>query len=1065
MRTENDRSGDRLIHDLKERVKELDCLYGISELVETPEITIEGILNGATRVLSLAWQYPKITVVKIVLDDGEYISGNWLLIKSMQTADLVVEANKRGFISVGYTEERPEKQEGPFLKEERFLLDTIAETLGKTVERLENKEIIVQSEEKYRDLYENAPNAYFSVGTDGIIKKVNKKASELMGRDPVGDPIISLYADTTDGKEKAKGIFEKFKSGQKIENEELQMQRSDSKLVWVSLSVTPIKDEAGNVVESRSVAVDITGRKTYDTSLKTVKEQWEKTFNSVSDSIFLMNRANTVLQANPATAELLGIPIEEIMGKKCYRLIHGLDFPPDSCVTCDALTRGVSCSGELYEPFLDKYLSVSADSVLGTDGNVEFVVHMIRDITERKQTEERKGLLAELLLALNNPKEGKDEITRLLYKIRDFTGFEAVGIRLKEGEDYPYYETSGFPEHFVELERHLCTYENGEVLKDTEGNVVLECMCGNVIQGRTDPSLPFFTEGGSFWSSCTSEMLASTTEEDRQARTRNRCNGEGYESVALIPLKSVDETVGLLQFNDKRKGMFTLDLIEFFEEVGSSIGIVLARKKTESQLEESEAKYRDLFDNANDLIQSVDTEGNFLYVNNAWKKTLGYSDDEVKDLKVFNIIRPDRIEAFIGEFKDVMVEGKNVSNVQTTFVGKNGQEIEVEGSGGAILKDGKIEGGRGIFRDVTKRKQWENVLKAAEEKFRVLAETLPQAVYEFNFEGKFLYANSKGFEMFGYEYEDMDKVRVKDLIDPSDYESVERAVIKVLDGRSDGAVREYLFKRKDGSTFPGRAYTTLISDNKGERTGIRGIMIDITEEKEREDELRRRNIELKGFAHTVSHDLKGPISAVSMACEMTGDKVQGELPEDVYKEVNEMMELGKRGIQRAESLINDLLFLAEAGKPTDVYPVNLNERIDEVIAENKPEIEERNIEIKVDPNLGKVVANPTHMYQVFANLVKNCVRHCESEKPVLAIRKIADEGSVHSFQVRDNGEGISEDVLDDIFIPFVKSSSKGNTGMGLSIVEKIVKTYGGEIKAYNDNGAVFEFTLEDWLVP
>jgi len=939
MRTENDRSRDSVVHDLEERVKELNCLYGISKLVETPETTIEGILNGATRVLSLAWQYPEITVVKIVLDDGEYISGNWLLVKSMQTTDIVVEAKKRGFISVGYIEERPEKQEGPFLKEERSLLDNIAERLGKTVERLENKEITVRSEEKYRDLYENAPNAYFSVGTDGIIKKFNKKAVELIGRDTVGEPALSLYADTPDGKEKAKGVFEKFKSGQKIENEELQMQRSDSKIVWVSLSVTPIKDEAGNVVESRSVVVDITGRKTYDTYLKTVKEQWEKTFNSVSDSVFLMNRANTVLQANPATAKLLGIPIEEVIGKKCHKLIHGLDSFPESCVTRESLKRGGSCSGELYEPFLDKYLSVSADSVLGTDGSVEFVVHTIRDITERKQTEERKGLLTELLLALNNPKEGKDEIRRLLYRIKDFTGFEAVGVRLKEGEDYPYYTTSGFSEQFVELERHLCTYENGEVLRDSEGNVVLECMCGNVIQRRTDPSFPFFTEGGSFWSNRTSEMLASTTEEDRQARTRNRCNSEGYESVALIPLKSGTETIGLLQFNDTRKDMFTLDLIEFFEEVGSSIGIVLARKKTESQLEESEAK------------------------------------------------------------------------------------------------------------------------------FRVLAETLPQAVYEFDFEGKFLYANSTSFEMFGYEYEDMDKASVTDLTDPSDYERVERAVIKVLDGRSDGAVREYLFRRKDGSTFPGRAYTTLISNNEGERTGIRGIMIDITEEKEREDELRRRNIELKGYAHTVSHDLKGPLTTVAMACEMMGNMVRGKLPEDTCREVNEIMDLGKKGIQRADGLITDLLFLAEAGKPTEVYPVNLNERIDEVIAENKPEIERRDIEIKVDPDLGKVVANPTHMYQVFANLVKNCVRHCESENPVLEIKKIDDEGRVHSFQVRDNGEGISGDVLADIFVPFVKSSSKGDTGIGLSIVEKIVKTYGGEIVAYNDNGAVFEFTLEDWIVP
>ena len=81
-------------------------------------------------------------------------------------------------------------------------------------------------------------------------------------------------------------------------------------------------------------------------------------------------------------------------------------------------------------------------------------------------------------------------------------------------------------------------------------------MCGNVLRGRTDPNLPFFTERGSFWSNCTSELLATTTEAERQTRTRNRCNEEGYESVALVPLRASGETFGLLQFNDNERGVF-----------------------------------------------------------------------------------------------------------------------------------------------------------------------------------------------------------------------------------------------------------------------------------------------------------------------------------------------------------------------------------------------------------------------------------------------------------------------------------------------------------------------------
>src|SRR5208337_1542690 len=106
-----------------------------------------------------------------------------------------------------------------------------------------------------------------------------------------------------------------------------------------------------------------------------------------------------------------------------------------------------------------------------------------------------------------------------------------------EGEDFPYSEARGFPEEFIRLENSLCTKDvMGNIIRDSLGSPVIECMCGNVILGRVDPSKPFFSPGGSFWANSTTQLLATTSDEDRQTRTRNRCNGEGYESVALIPL-------------------------------------------------------------------------------------------------------------------------------------------------------------------------------------------------------------------------------------------------------------------------------------------------------------------------------------------------------------------------------------------------------------------------------------------------------------------------------------------------------------------------------------------------
>jgi len=124
-----------------------------------------------------------------------------------------------------------------------------------------------QSEEQYRDLYEEAPNAYFSVGVDSLIKRANRSAAELLGysRDKlVGRPVAELYADTLNGKVKWRVIFRRFLAGEEIRDEELEMRRADGGRVWVSLSMRPIRDKGGNVIASRSEIVDITKQKKLD---------------------------------------------------------------------------------------------------------------------------------------------------------------------------------------------------------------------------------------------------------------------------------------------------------------------------------------------------------------------------------------------------------------------------------------------------------------------------------------------------------------------------------------------------------------------------------------------------------------------------------------------------------------------------------------------------------------------------------------------------------------------------------------------------------------------------------
>lgn len=127
-----------------------------------------------------------------------------------------------------------------------------------------SEEVLKESKETYRDLYENAPNAYFSIGSDGHILRCNKRVIDLLGyskEELVGNSVLGLYANTPHGKEKASNVFKRFKDGETITDVELQMQKSDGTPVWVSLTVNASRDSKGRIVESRSIAVDITERK------------------------------------------------------------------------------------------------------------------------------------------------------------------------------------------------------------------------------------------------------------------------------------------------------------------------------------------------------------------------------------------------------------------------------------------------------------------------------------------------------------------------------------------------------------------------------------------------------------------------------------------------------------------------------------------------------------------------------------------------------------------------------------------------------------------------------------
>ncbi len=205
---------------------------------------------------------------------------------------------------------------------------------------------------------------------------------------------------------------------------------------------------------------------------------------------------------------------------------------------------------------------------------------------ELEQAKSQQELVSNILRILNRGSGNVAALIReVLQLIQKWTGFDAVGLRIHRGNDFPYYEQSGFTEEFLQEENFLCQKrEDGSVVLNADGRPVLECTCGLVLSGRTDSSKPFFTEGGSFWTNRASDFLSFPMDADPRTNPRNRCIRDGYLSVALIPVRSGREIIGLLQLNDRREGRLTNEMVRFFESMDDQIGLTLKRMQAELEL-------------------------------------------------------------------------------------------------------------------------------------------------------------------------------------------------------------------------------------------------------------------------------------------------------------------------------------------------------------------------------------------------------------------------------------------------------------------------------------------------
>ena len=308
-------------HDLGERVKELNCLYGISKLVEQQDISLAEIFQGAVDLIPPSWQYPEITCARVIIQGREWKTKNFRETIWKQASDIKVHGEPSGNLEVYYLEEKPEIDEGPFLREERNLIDAIAGLTGRIVERKQAEEALRESEEKYRTLLETTPEGCWLLNPERKTIEVNESLCKMFGYSQ--DEMLGKTPFDFVDDENRKIFIEQTSKMSRTDHRsyEITLKKKNGQDLHTYFNATTIRDESGEVQGSFAFITDITERKRAEEEIRLLKEKYEDLYSN-APIMYLSNDTNgIIIECNNTVLDKLGYTKREIIGKHMTKFV------------------------------------------------------------------------------------------------------------------------------------------------------------------------------------------------------------------------------------------------------------------------------------------------------------------------------------------------------------------------------------------------------------------------------------------------------------------------------------------------------------------------------------------------------------------------------------------------------------------------------------------------------------------------------------------------------------------------------------------------------------------------
>ncbi|MFA5251900.1 MAG: PAS domain S-box protein [Phycisphaerae bacterium] len=501
----------------------------------------------------------------------------------------------------------------------------------------------------------------------------------------------------------------------------------DGQIKWVRERAELDFEKEGTLLGGFGTVTDITRRKDAEEALRKAHDELEGRVTErtaqlaqqaallelADDAILVRDFDGQITFWNQGAVKTYGYTAKQAIGSITRELLKTVFPEPLDEIKSDVIANS-HWEGELLHTRSDgRQIVVASRWALQQDENGRSlgILEINRDITEQKQMESRNRITNVLLELFAQKTSRKAYLDSVVNTIRDWSGCQCVGIRLANSDGLiPYESQIGFSDEFVETENKLCLKTDA-------------CICIRAItQSPERQDMPLLTPRGSFYSGNTFKFVDSLTEKGKK-RYRGYCMRHGFASLAVVPIRYRNKVLGAIHLADKKENKTPAQTVEFIENIAMLIGEAVHRFDIETELRESEERYRQLVELSPEGI-GVERDDKIVFINTAAARLLdAKSSAELIGKSILDFVHPDYRKRTHRQLEFLRRKQKALPLRENIFLRVDRTPIDVEVAATPLVYENR-PAAQIVFRDITERKLAQERIIADQKQLRLLTAEL-----------------------------------------------------------------------------------------------------------------------------------------------------------------------------------------------------------------------------------------------------------------------------------------------------------------------------------------------------